>query len=235
MEKRIYYCKSCGRGIFHSDHLIKKVTLWDLGDYKAECYMIRQAIQIETLRRYDCSLHAGWYCCRFILMRMVVDKFGTGNNLLVYVDSVTGAPEGEIPKPFSPPSSQIQLTQKDFDAVTTSSQSDHLMVVKLGAEWCPPCRLMDTVIHKIDQEKSLPGVDFFEVNVDAERELAARFNNQGIPYILFFYRGAQIVVESKTLSIVDGGIVGGLRRKILETLCRHLLEEARKGEKRVSF
>ena len=30
------------------------------------------------LTRYDASLHEGWYCCRFIVMRMVVDKFGTG-------------------------------------------------------------------------------------------------------------------------------------------------------------
>ncbi len=230
MQETFFCCRKCGRAIFRSGQIIKEVNLWDLGEYQAKCYMISEAIEIESLRRYDCSLHQGWYCCRFILMRMVVDKFGTGNNLLVYSDSVIETPEGTSLKPVLHASPQIRLTKRDFDTVTTSPLADRLIVVKFGAIWCPPCRLMDKVFEQIFDEKILPDVSFFEVDIDEERELASRFHNSGVPYLLFFYKGRPVSVVSQTVSVVEGGVQGGMQKKNLEALCRHLLDRARAGE-----
>ena len=180
-------------------------------------------------------MHEGWYCCRFILMRMTVDKFGTGRNLLVYADSVVGFPEGEKPKLTPPASPQVRLTRRDFDAVVGADRGDRLTVVKLGAIWCPPCRLVDRVISQIHAAGTLPEVDFFEVDVDEERALADRFPNQAIPYLLFYYRGKRIRLEGRRAPIVDGGFMGGLDRANLEMLSKTVLERARAGETTVAL
>jgi thiol-disulfide isomerase/thioredoxin len=229
MSKSIFYCKNCGRAIFKSEHIIEKVNLWDLRDYQAECYMVSQAVDMKNLRRYDASLHEGWYCCRFIMMRMIVDKFGTGRNLLIYADSVVEYPDGKTPKLVKEKHAQIKLTKKDFDNVIKSGNSNKLMVVKLGAIWCPPCRLMDTVISQIREKNSLPDVDFFEVDIDEEQEISSRYRNMAIPYILFFYNGKKIEISSNVLPTVDGGIIGGLNREVFEQVCKLVLNEAKSG------
>lgn len=231
----IFYCNNCGRGIFRSEHVLQKVNLWDLKDYQAEAYMLSDAIDMHLLRRYDCSLHQGWYCCRFIMMRMLQDKFGTGDKLLVYADSVTEFPEGEKPTITPQHHAQITLTGRDFDDVTTDTRVETLRVVKLGGIWCPPCRLMDNVIDEIVKEQSLPQVEFFEVDIDKEPLVASRFQNQSIPYVLFYYRGKQIRVKSDRHLTVDGGIVGGHTRYELETMCKRILDAGKSGGQEVDL
>ncbi len=226
-----FYCKNCARPIFTSEDIIKKVNLWDLKDYQAEAYMIKQAIDVEKLRRYDCSLHQGWYCCRFIMMRMVQDKFGTGDNLLVYTDSVLELPEGEIPTIKAKHPDQISLGLEDFDIITQDQNSSTLKVVKLGAIWCPPCRLMDSVIHQMVEEKIFPEIEFFEVDIDKEQKIASQFKNQSIPYFLFYYKGRKIQVESEEFANVDGGIIGGIQKDNFIKILRKIFEQGKEGLK----
>lgn len=222
-----FHCKHCGRAMFHTEDLLDTVNLWDLGDYQAEAYAIRKAIDPETLRRYDVSLHEGWYCCRFIMMRMTVDKFGTGDQLLVYKDAVVEVMPGETP-PRAARSSALRLTGRDHDAVIGAPESrGQLLVVKHGAIWCPPCRLMDTVIDRIVEANELPDVRFFDLDIDENPEFASRFRNQSIPYTRFYYDGRPVPARLAGLPSLDGGIVGGLQQAQLVALCRDLLAEAR--------
>ncbi len=148
--------------------LVKTVQLWDLGEYKANTHMIRTAIDLDTsFRRYDCSLHEGWYCCRFIVMRMTHDKFGTGRSLLVYADSVQKSSAVDSSKPFkSAAHAMTRLGASDYDAVLSSSALHNKLVwVKYSGAWCPPCRLLDAVIIKVSGSGgALPPSDyqFFE-------------------------------------------------------------------------
>lgn len=222
-----FHCKHCGRPIFHAEDVLEVVNLWDLGDYQAEAYAIRQAIEPGTLRRYDVSLHEGWYCCRFVMMRMTVDKFGTGDRLLVYRDAVVEVKPGETP-PRAEHQGAIRLTARDHDAVIAASESrGQLLVVKHGAIWCPPCRLMDAVIERLVAAGELPDVRFFELDVDENPEFAARFRNQSIPYTRFYYDGRQVPVSLPGHPSVDGGLLGGLQQAELTGLCRALLEQVR--------
>ena len=222
-----FHCTHCDRPIFRAEDLVGTTNLWDLGDYQAEAYMIRQAIDESGLRRYDASLHEGWYCCRFIMMRMVVDKFGTGDALLVYSDSVVEKHDATPAAPAKAPHAP-KLTARDHDAVIASpSLVGQLVMVKLGAIWCPPCRLMDSVIAQIGAEGALPDVRFFEVDIDAEPELAGRFRHQSIPYSRFYYNGRLVPLTADDGVVgVDGGLIGGLRRAELTALCARLLERA---------
>jgi len=225
MKASNIHCKHCGQFIFSSEQIIKKVNLWDLGDYQAQCYMIREVEGFDRdLRRYDCSLHEGWYCCRFIMMRMTEDKFGTGENLLVYEDSVIEVQKGkEPPMPTPRHIGQIQLNNQEFEEIILASTSDKLQVVKLSGLWCPPCRLMDHLIAQIYKSGEFPGVEFFEIDIDEQQELAAKFPNTSIPYTLFFYKGKKIPIQSKHFHTLYGGIVGGIRKKPFEALLKKVL------------
>ncbi|MFN7132674.1 MAG: thioredoxin family protein, partial [Myxococcales bacterium] len=194
-----FHCKSCGRAIFHSAQIAREVNLWDLGDYQAWAYQLTDDVDVSGLRRYDVSLHEGWYCCRFIAMRMTVDKFGTGRSLLVYRDSVEARSEAPATTP-APQKAQLRLTEVDFDRVVGDAGDDRLKVVKVGAIWCPPCRLMDAVIERIAAAPDRPEVDFFEIDADASPELAARFAATSIPYLRFFYRGEPVQVRSRRIA-----------------------------------
>lgn len=224
-----YFCKSCGREIFRSQDLLRMTNLWDLGEYQAEVFEVAGLSDPEGLRRYDVSLHEGWYCCRFIAMRMIVDKFGTGDALLVYADSVVEAPRDRPPIGRRLLKGQTRLGLRDFDAVIAAEANrDRLLVVKLSAEWCPPCRLMDSVIARLVAEGRLPRVSFFEIDVDEEEELAARFPNASIPYTVFYYNGKRLDLNPGPdlrgrLPLLDGGIVGGVPGALLERICREIL------------
>jgi thiol-disulfide isomerase/thioredoxin len=228
-----FHCNSCGRAIFTSDDLERRVTLWDLKEYRADAYVIRRAIDEGSLSRYDVSLHEGWYCCRFIMMRMVVDKFGTGDALLVYADSVTEVQEGQTPPRHSENKGQLKLSRRDFQSVTQAADSDQLRVVKFGAIWCPPCRLVDSVLTRIQSKGGLKDVRFFEVDIDEEQELGARWAVRSVPFLVFFYRGRQLELAGDRLPLVNGVWVGGATQAQIETLCAAALKQARSGATQV--
>lgn len=223
---RTYHCKACSRPIFREADLLAATNLWDLGEYQAEAYVIRGAIDQAGLRRYDVSLHEGWYCCRFVMMRMTVDKFGTGDALLVYKDAVVAVEDGATP-PVAKPHGAIALTARDHDAVVAAPENrGKLVVVKHGAIWCPPCRLMDAVIDRLVAEEALPDVVFYDLDIDGNPAVATRWRNQSIPFTVFYRDGRQVAAPPGRHPVVDGGVVGGLQRAELVALCEALLAKA---------
>lgn len=218
-----FHCTSCGRAIFRSEDILQRVTLSNFNGHRAECYAIRGAIDVDSLRRYDVSLHEGWYCCRFIMMRMVEDKFGTGDDLLVYSDSVVEVADGQTPPALASRRSAVKLGRRDHDAVISAAENqDKLLVVKHGAIWCPPCRHMDAIISRVIERNVLPDVRFFELDIDEEPEVAARFHSRAIPFFVFYYAGAQVRVDVRGAQGMDGGIVGAISEQALVSFCQTL-------------
>ncbi len=223
-----FHCTSCGRAIFRSDAILRRHTLSSFDGHRAECYAIREALDEDSLRRYDVSLHEGWYCCRFIMMRMTEDKFGTGDDLLVYSDSVIEVADGQTPPVPTQLRHAPKLGKRDHDAVLSApANQDKLLVVKHGAIWCPPCRHMDAVISRIIERNALPDVRFFELDTDEEPELARRFHNRSIPFFVFYFGGKQVRIDLRGAPTVDGGIVGAIPEQALISICRALLAQLR--------
>lgn len=231
-EKMIYYhCSHCGKEIFKSEDIIKEVSLWNLKEYKADCFMIKKIIEIESFKRYDASLHEGWYCCRFIAMRMIEDKFGTGRELLVYKDSVVPV-TNEDKINFEAKHSFPRLTSNDFENfIHSTDNKNKLVTIKFGAIWCPPCRLMDSVFSKIISENKLPNVVFSEVDIDEELTLASEFPIASIPFIIFFYNGKRIGLNGGMFR--DNAVVGGLREKDFVEVTNNIFKQVNIKELRL--
>jgi len=85
------------------------------------------------------------------------------------------------------------------------------VVLDFWAEWCGPCRMIGPVLKELAREykdKIVVG----KVNVDQEPDLAASFNIQSIPTLLFVKNG-QVVKQQ----------IGAVPRQMLEKIIKDLL------------
>jgi thiol-disulfide isomerase/thioredoxin len=216
-----FYCKSCGRAIFRGENIVDKRVIWRKDGFEAECYVVSAVIDLDKFRRIDDASHQGFYCCRFMVRRMTNDKYSTGDNFLVYTDSVTDTPGAEVRADRG----TIELTEQDFDVAIASANPKHLLVVKFGASWCPPCRLLEAMFARIHQAGGIPLVQIFELDVDHEPQLRARWNFRSIPFTLFFRAGKQIDITGLTPHTASGGLNGAITDAAFRDLCRVLIEQ----------
>jgi len=86
-------------------------------------------------------------------------------------------------------SKPIHVTQTDFDSHIL--QATQPVVVDFWAEWCGPCRRLAPVIDQLAQDYA-GRLQFAKVNVDADGELAATYQVEGIPTSIVFVGGQEI-------------------------------------------
>ena len=77
----------------------------------------------------------------------------------------------------------------------------NLKIVKVGAEWCGPCRILSDLIHNLDEEK-VKGVLFSEINIEDDDmdEIATEYSIKNIPVLLFFKNGNMV---NKTVGLIN--------------------------------
>jgi thioredoxin 1 len=104
---------------------------------------------------------------------------------------------------------QVAITDENFNVEV--EQSTVPVLVDFWAEWCMPCKMVAPIVEAI--------ADDFEgrlkvgsVDVDAESDLAARFNVMSIPTLIVF-KGGEAVAQR----------VGAVPRETIESLFRDLL------------
>lgn len=65
------------------------------------------------------------------------------------------------------------------------------VVVKFGAQWCGPCRAMESQLASLEQ--SLPGrVQIIQIDTDERPELAQHYGVRGIPRTFLLSGGAVV-------------------------------------------
>ena len=76
------------------------------------------------------------------------------------------------------------VTDKNFDEVL---QHEGTVLLDFWAGWCDPCRMMAPVVEEIANDR--PDVLVGKVDVDAESELAQKFNIYSIPTFIVLKNG----------------------------------------------
>src|SRR6056297_3165096 len=84
------------------------------------------------------------------------------------------------------PGDDVTITQADFDA--TISQSDRAVLVKFGAPWCGPCRMIDDELPAVVSELG-DEIEILRINVDNNPELAQAYGARAIPKMVLFRNG----------------------------------------------
>jgi thioredoxin 1 len=82
------------------------------------------------------------------------------------------------------------VTEADFEQEVLKSKG--LVLVDFWAVWCGPCRLIAPIVEEVSKGGSVKVV---KVNVDENKNLAAKFKIFSIPTLILFKNGKP--VESK--------------------------------------
>lgn len=82
--------------------------------------------------------------------------------------------------------------QNDFDAFVNAN-NEQIHVIKIGAEWCGPCRQLSTIIQHLEEDK-VKDVIFGEVDIESDNvdDILTEYKVRNIPVILFIKDGQLI-------------------------------------------
>jgi len=81
-----------------------------------------------------------------------------------------------------------QLTTETF----AKSIQNGVSFIDFGAQWCPPCRMMEPVVEELSQDFD-GKVTIAQVDVDQSQDLANLFGIRSIPTMVIFKDGNKLV------------------------------------------
>src|SRR5919201_724255 len=91
----------------------------------------------------------------------------------------------------------IEINEANFESEVLKSNQP--VVVDFWAEWCGPCKMLAPALDEIARDLQGQAV-VAKVNVDEHPALAARFNIQSIPTLLYFSGGE---LRDQTIGVVS--------------------------------
>jgi thioredoxin 1 len=83
----------------------------------------------------------------------------------------------------------VQLTEATFDEVVLGAEVP--VLVDVTAQWCPPCKAMEPVLHQLDRDRSGQLV-VTSIDADEHPAVAARLGVMGLPTMVLFDGGIEL-------------------------------------------
>jgi len=80
----------------------------------------------------------------------------------------------------------VRVTSRTFDREVLQSKVP--VLVEFWASWCPPCKVMEPILHRLEHEYE-GRLKVATVNVDQNPKVAARYNVKGLPTFMIFKDG----------------------------------------------
>ena len=100
--------------------------------------------------------------------------------------------------------SQVTITVDNFEQEV--AQSDIPVLIDFWADWCMPCKMVEPVVAEIAEAYD-GKLKVGKIDVDAQSDLASRFNIMSIPALMVFKDG-EVVAQR----------VGAMPRPAIEKL-----------------
>ena len=82
---------------------------------------------------------------------------------------------------------KVQMRVEDFDKTIASNK---MVLVEIGADWCPPCRKMLPVLESLKQKPAAPFY-FLAVDGGEDIEVMKSLNAEGLPTFILFKNGKE--------------------------------------------
>ena len=81
------------------------------------------------------------------------------------------------------------ITEITNDNYTDFISGEDLTVIKIGAEWCGPCRVVSPILEKISNDID---INIGEIDSDEQSELVRVLSIRSVPTTLFFKKGIEL-------------------------------------------
>lgn len=108
------------------------------------------------------------------------------------------------------------LDRAQFQALV-SCNTNRILVLKLGADWCGPCKKVKPLIHSL-AEKMPENVSVLDIDVDDSFDLYAWLKSRkqvnGIPVLLAYYPGNETFASDYAITGADPHAIDGFFTEI---------------------
>ncbi len=84
----------------------------------------------------------------------------------------------------------IEINELNFEELVINS--DIPVLLDFWAAWCGPCKIMGPIMDELAEDYKDKPIRIGKVNVEANRQLSARFQVQSIPTFVFFNEGKPV-------------------------------------------
>ena len=85
--------------------------------------------------------------------------------------------------------SVLSLNEKNFEEEALKSEKP--VLIDFWASWCGPCKMMSPVVDEIAEEFG-ETIKVCKINIDEERNLAAKYNVMSIPTFIALKNGKEV-------------------------------------------
>jgi len=85
--------------------------------------------------------------------------------------------------------------------MTTEIPNTGIALVKFGAEWCGPCKVIEKAFEDLSSEirsrsgHEFEGIQFIKIDIDKEPDLAKGFGIKAVPTTMIFKDGKNIATK----------------------------------------
>ncbi|MCA9140925.1 MAG: thioredoxin family protein [Planctomycetales bacterium] len=104
--------------------------------------------------------------------------------------STTASQDSDIDGALTPTSASRSDEPSNLNSGLIESDGSELVLMKFGAPWCPPCRMVDKELRKLERS-SLP-VEIRKIDVDERPEMASRYGVTNIPRLILLQDGRKV-------------------------------------------
>ncbi len=79
------------------------------------------------------------------------------------------------------------VTELDFEDII---DNEELTIIDFSATWCMPCRMLAPILEQVADK--MPNVNFYNLDIDENEEIAKRYRIFSVPTLLAFKEGKVI-------------------------------------------
>ena len=81
-------------------------------------------------------------------------------------------------------------------------QSETPVLIDFHADWCGPCKMLTPILKEVKEELE-DGIKIIKIDVDKNQPLAAKYQVRGVPTMILFKKGDQVLRQSGVLQKND--------------------------------